>query len=133
MTKALTLTQPWATLVALGIKRVETRTWSTDYRGQLLIHAAKGNPDREFEAELRARGILPADAEIPLGAIVARCRLQFVGSTGVAFATLAWDSLERELGDFSWGRFGWTLTQIERIEPPLPWRGALGLWEGPSL
>lgn len=37
--KALTLTQPYATLVALGVKRIETRGWSTDYRGWLAIHA----------------------------------------------------------------------------------------------
>lgn len=40
--KALTLTQPWATLVAIGAKRIETRSWSTTYRGPLAIHAAKG-------------------------------------------------------------------------------------------
>ncbi|MEP1076580.1 ASCH domain-containing protein [Leptolyngbya sp. PL-A3] len=39
--KLVTLHQPWASLVALGLKRYETRHWSTDYRGPLLIHAAK--------------------------------------------------------------------------------------------
>jgi hypothetical protein len=39
--KALTLTQPYATLVAIGAKRIETRSWSTRYRGPLAIHAAK--------------------------------------------------------------------------------------------
>lgn len=42
--KAISLTQPWATLVHLGAKRVETRSWYTSYRGQLVIHAAKGYP-----------------------------------------------------------------------------------------
>ena len=42
--KVLTLTQPWATLVAIGAKRIETRSWSTKYRGPLAIHAAKGFP-----------------------------------------------------------------------------------------
>src|SRR5690348_17556570 len=42
--KALTLTQPWASLVAIGAKRIETRSWSTSYRGPLAIHAAKGFP-----------------------------------------------------------------------------------------
>lgn len=42
--KGLTLTQPWATLVAIGAKRVETRSWSTNYRGPIAIHAAKGFP-----------------------------------------------------------------------------------------
>ena len=40
--KALTLTQPYAALVALGAKRIETRSWATTYRGRLAIHAAKG-------------------------------------------------------------------------------------------
>jgi hypothetical protein len=40
--KALTLTQPWATLIAIGAKHIETRSWSTSYRGPLAIHAAKG-------------------------------------------------------------------------------------------
>jgi hypothetical protein len=40
--KAITLTQPWASLVALGAKKIETRSWATSYRGPLMIHAAKG-------------------------------------------------------------------------------------------
>jgi hypothetical protein len=39
--KALTLHQPWATLIALGAKQYETRSWGTDYRGPLAIHAGK--------------------------------------------------------------------------------------------
>ncbi len=38
--RAITLWQPWASLVALGLKRFETRSWPTNYRGKLLIHAA---------------------------------------------------------------------------------------------
>lgn len=37
--RALTLHQPWATAVALGVKTVETRSWATSYRGPLAIHA----------------------------------------------------------------------------------------------
>ena len=42
--KALSLTQPWATLVVIGAKRIETRFWHTSYVGPLLIHAAKAIP-----------------------------------------------------------------------------------------
>lgn len=42
--KTITLTQPWATLVAIGAKQIETRSWQTSYRGPLAIHAAKGFP-----------------------------------------------------------------------------------------
>ena len=37
--KALTIIQPWATLLAAGKKRIETRSWKTNYRGEILIHA----------------------------------------------------------------------------------------------
>jgi hypothetical protein len=43
--KAITLHQPWATLVAIEQKKIETRSWPTSYRGPLAIHAAKTMPD----------------------------------------------------------------------------------------
>lgn len=130
--KALTVTQPWATLVALGIKNVETRSWATSYRGPLAIHAAKGwsRDDREFAEDLFARGILPIPDvlySLPRGAVIATCRLAYVGPTFPAFYLIS--DLERELGDYAQGRFGWSLTHVEPLPEPIPVRGALGLWE----
>jgi len=42
--RALTIRQPWATLIASGVKTIETRSWATKWRGQLLIHAGKAKP-----------------------------------------------------------------------------------------
>lgn len=42
--KAITIWQPWASLVAVEAKRFETRSWPTNYRGPIAIHAAKKNP-----------------------------------------------------------------------------------------
>lgn len=42
--KAITLHQPWASLIALGVKTVETRSWNTNYRGTLAIHAGLHDP-----------------------------------------------------------------------------------------
>ena len=39
--KLISLWEPWATLLATGQKRIETRSWSTDYRGPVAIHAFK--------------------------------------------------------------------------------------------
>lgn len=44
----ITLSQPWAALVTLGIKTVDTKAWSTNYRGRLVIHAGKRQPDVEM-------------------------------------------------------------------------------------
>ena len=40
--RVITLKQPWATLVAEGLKKYEFRSWKYSYRGELLIHAGKG-------------------------------------------------------------------------------------------
>lgn len=55
--KAITLTQPWASLVACGAKKIETRSWRTHHRGWIAIHAAKGwtGEDREFAASHREK------------------------------------------------------------------------------
>ena len=47
--KVLTLKQPWATLVAEGIKKYEFRSWKTNYRGKVLIHAGAGVEKKELE------------------------------------------------------------------------------------
>jgi activating signal cointegrator 1 len=79
--KALTMTQPWATLVAIGANVIETRDWPTKHRGPFAIHAAKGFPPdaralcrtRPFRDALAAGGYESSDA-LPLGAVVALVR-----------------------------------------------------------
>ena len=82
--KALTLTQPWATLVAIGAKTIETRGWSTSYRGPLAIHAAKKFPEnaRRFTTEpicyeaVRAHcDAKPGVPGYPTGVVLCVCRL----------------------------------------------------------
>jgi len=47
--KAITLWQPWASLIACGAKKYETRSWYTNYRGKIAIHASKKKPPRQDE------------------------------------------------------------------------------------
>lgn len=83
--KALTLTQPWATLVAIGAKQVETRSWFRNYEGELAVHAAKGFPEDArmeciggpIQRALDAAGFTDEDL-LPRGAIVATCRVSRV-------------------------------------------------------
>lgn len=39
-TRAITIKQPWAELIALGIKDIENRTWNTKRRGRVFIHSS---------------------------------------------------------------------------------------------
>jgi hypothetical protein len=130
--KALTITQPWAALVALGHKQIETRSWRTHYRGPLAIHAAKGFPPfaREFAAEEYAIGRLPE--RLPRGAIVAVVWLTDVRpAEEVALETTG---LERRLGDFTFSRFAWMFDRdrMTTLLEPIFCTGALGLWTIPD-
>ena len=53
--RVITLKQPWATLVAEGLKKYEFRSWKYSYRGEILIHAGKGvdkDAMKKFEHQL---------------------------------------------------------------------------------
>jgi activating signal cointegrator 1 len=123
--KALSLTQPWATAVALGLKQWETRSWPTGYRGKLYIHAAKGFPGwaKDFA---RSQPLIPALSELPLGAIVCVCEVTECRQTASLVGELS--EQEREWGDYSPGRFAFKLENVRAIPRPVLARGALGLW-----
>lgn len=124
--KVLTLTQPWASAIALGNKRVETRSWPTHYRGDLLIHAAIGMPKyaRQFAGEELAAG--RSLEFLPLGAIVAIARVADVRPADEV--ALEVSGLERLYGDYSSGRWAWMLEDIRALAEPVPARGSLGFW-----
>jgi activating signal cointegrator 1 len=135
--RALTLTQPWATLLATGYKCFETRSWSTSYRGSLAIHAAKGFPewarelcrDEPFRDCLDLLGYEGWD-ELPVGRFVGVVQLVDVRSTASVRRELEveGDDIELAFGDFGPRRFAWRVTRPVRVEPPIPYRGTQGLW-----
>lgn len=131
--KALTIIQPWATLVATGAKKIETRSWKTDYRGPLAIHAAKGFPKwarntcywEPFQQALAQAGITDPD-QLPRGVVISVCTLiecQRIKSDNLP------DASERFFGDYRSGRYAWILRDVRPVIPPIPARGAQGLWE----
>lgn len=157
--KGLSLTQPWATLVSSGAKVVETRSWPTSYRGPILIHAAKGFPEQArrlcstepfahrlaqagFDLERSAYRTNPQGwaKVLPLGVIVAVANLVAVhpitGHDSAGRATFG-DGVragrvvgeELAFGDYAPGRYVWLLSGVRRLPEPIPYRGALGLWE----
>jgi hypothetical protein len=141
--------------VAIGAKRIETRGWSTSYRGPLAIHAAKGlGPvggmqglrdlccSEPFISTLKAAGIDMDQVDVdvlPRGAIVAVCELANCVSTGL-FSSVQhgediWQippgnmSREYSFGDYSPNRYAWLLANIRALPTPVPATGALSLWE----
>lgn len=128
--RGLTLTQPYASAVALRIKRVETRSWRTGYRELIAIHAAKGFPlyARDFAAIESALGRIPE--RLPLSQIVAVARLADCRPTEEVSHQIS--AIERRFGDYTPGRWAWILDDVEPLAEPVPYKGALGLWRMPD-
>lgn len=132
--RALTLTQPWASLVADGRKRWETRSWMPGDVGDdvIAIHAAKGwtADDREMAVWC---GYDPSTMQ--RGAIVATARigrvLQADRATMVLVGQGRWVA-EGPLGDYGPERWAWELLDVSRLRVPIPCRGMLGLWTVPD-
>lgn len=132
--KAISLWQPWATLIAYGVKTIETRSWGTNYRGPILIHAAKKlcyDVDEQLILAIENAG-LKYEA-LPRGAFVCRatlfdCRPMDGADGDAADWVTALPALELRCGNYGPGRWGWMLKDIERFNP-IPAVGRQGLWE----
>lgn len=149
--RAISITQPWASMIAHGEKRIETRSWSTRYRGPLAIHAAKNlAPVSGLNGLINMLQLGPFDIlqehwPLPLGAVVATCMLRDCIPTGRFDQSLFDDEpmvtsscgqyvwtltpKERAVGDFSPGRYAWLLSNIKFIVPGIPLQGKQGIWE----
>lgn len=143
MMKALSLWQPYASAIAYGMKRVETRSWPTNHRDglntigfPLLIHAAKKNDARGLPfkeiLELERRAGCRVE-ELPGGCFVAVCRLVSCRKTSISDRDYAdWvkalSPREKVWGNFDLGRFGWGLESVYRIASPIVAKGFQSLW-----
>lgn len=123
--KAISLWQPWASAMALGMKKVETRHWRTNYRGPLFIHAAKKItpwPSITFQALFDGIAFLPSD--LPLGALL--CKVNLVDCQRILFHNRP-GGFERSLGNYEVGRFMWITEDLESFDP-IPYRGRQGFF-----
>lgn len=157
--KATSLWQPWASAVAIGAKKIETRGHRTHYRGPLAIHAAQRLNKNELIytksiwnwcGALRPLGVTmggdkPLWELMPFGAVVATCILEDCRPTGSFTLDEIetprrppgetghhYDWTERLMGNFDLGRFGWILRDVVPLRTPLPFKGKQGFFEVPD-
>lgn len=138
---ALSLIQPWASLIALGEKRIETRSWSTPYRGPLAIHASTSIPREVREMVNEEPEFLEAFerhnvtfGNLPCGVVVATAVLTHCvhvdrDTRNRIIQSGKYPEDEAEFGDYTPGRFAWVLSDIRPLAAPVPASGRLGLWE----
>lgn len=151
--KTISILQPWASLIIQGHKKIETRSWDTKYRGELLIHASKKKirlQDGMFDLidHMQRIGFWDGYLDLPYGAIIGKVNLvdtvQFESFYQDESITkdMKLDSgylpggggyvlshQERAFGDYSPGRYGWLLSDPVMFETPVPCNGQLGIWK----
>ncbi len=117
--KALCLWQPWASLIPLGFKLIETRSWQTKHRGDLLICSAlKHSKEQEdwFYANIHPLTKNLHYKELPFGAAVAIVDLFDCVCMDQEMITRQ-RPLEKLVGNWQVGRYAWHLRNIRPITP----------------
>lgn len=137
--KCLSVLNPWAALVAIKAKGIETRSWATKYRGPLAIHASSGRAPKHmniawYEPFFSALSPLHRDINgktgiaYRFGCVIATCNLVDCIKTELIVGAL-YGLNELAFGDYSPGRYAWILEDIQMLPEPIPAKGKLGLWE----
>jgi len=123
---AITISQPFASLIAEGTKWVENRTWYTAYRGPLAIHAGRGT---QYLSPLRLAAY-PTGKVLAIADLVACESLEqlrqrsFLGRIEGSQLLTVRDVLDHEHTEGPWC---WILQNVRQIEP-VAWAGRQGLW-----
>ena len=127
--RAITLIQPWASLIMLNEKRIETRSWPTKVRGEIAIHAGKKVDKRVFDMPFYQEVLLKHGitvSNIPTSTILCICEIVDVKRTEDMRDELS--KKELAFGNFEDNRFCWVLDNVKKIKPIPDVKGMLGFW-----
>ncbi len=125
--RILTVREPFATLICHKIKTIETRSWRTNYRGEIYIHAGIKKPNYEHKGSA-FKQIVSQYTYNP-GSVLCKCNLaDCIEMTDEYIEKIRKeDNMNYLLGEYSVGRFAWILDNIEPIKP-FAVKGKLGIW-----
>ncbi len=118
--RALSIRQPWAWLIVNNHKDIENRTWPTNFRGRIYVHAGRRMVGDDYPAQRKyiARAGIIIPEPLDLGAIIGEVTI-----TGCVTA-------ESEAAQSPWfcGPYGFTLADPVAYDTPIPYRGRLGFF-----
>ncbi len=133
--KVISLLQPWATLVVTGVKQIETRSWSSAYRGPLLIHASKGRAGKRLACEPVFKDYIADFRQLSFGYIIGEVTLTDIIRIDSADFFYTKDEKrnilsknEKAFGDYTTSRFAWILQDPVIFKKPVKAKGSLSLW-----
>lgn len=126
--KVLSLTEPFATLIKNGVKTIETRSWKTNYRGKLYIHASSTKIPKDYRSNKDLMSLVDVN-ELNYGNIICCCDLVDCIEMDNAFIDeIKKNKNEYICGLYSKSRYAWILKNIETLDIPIKVKGHLGIW-----
>ena len=127
--KVLSLTEPYATLIKENKKIIETRSWKTNYRGELYIHASSTKISKEWQ---KNKELMELVKNMPLnyGNIICKCNLVDCVYMTKEYVTNIQDNNYQEYicGEYKEGRYAWILDNILPLTIPIKAKGQLNIW-----
>lgn len=126
--KVLSLIEPFATLIQEKKKKIETRSWKTDYRGDMYIHASRTRPSKK-DLENEELMFLVENKNMNFGNIICKCNLvDCIYMTEEYVEKMKKDNYKEYIcGGYKEGRYAWILENIELIKP-IKAKGQLNIW-----
>ena len=125
--KVLSIKEPYATLISNGDKLIETRSWKTNYRGELYIHASSAKIVKKHLANQYVIDI-SKNLKMNYGNIICKAKLVDCIYMNQDFIdSIKKNQKEYHLGQYELGRYAWILENVELIEP-IPAKGKLNIW-----
>lgn len=126
--KVLSIKEPYATLICNGVKHIETRSWKTNYRGELYIHASLGKATKELESNPTLKDYYRED-ELNYGYIICSCKLVDCIYMDKDYVEKMKSNKEYDMGIYEVGRYAWVLENIKPLEKKIKAKGKLNIWE----
>ena len=124
--KVISIKEPFATLITNGMKKIETRSWKTNYRGEIFIHASGKSIAKEFLTNDFVVDLVK-DMDMNFGNIICRCNLVdciYMDETFLEY--IKQNPTEYNVGEYKLGRYAWIMENIEPIHS-IPTKGKLNI------
>ena len=125
--KVISIKEPFATLIMNGTKKIETRSWKTNYRGELFIHASGKSLTKEFPINNTVLNLIQG-LDMNYGNIICKGTLvNCIYMDEKFISEIKKDSIEYECGLYEVGRYAWVFENVAPIYP-IPVKGKLNIW-----
>ena len=126
--RVLSLTEPYATIIKEGKKTIETRSWKTNYRGKLYIHASSTKISKDSRENKKLMDLVDIN-NLNYGYIICSCKLiDCVKMTDEFIEKVKLNNEEYISGIYARDRYAWILEDIQILDKPIKAKGHLGIW-----